>query len=1101
MFCPRCGVAWSRAIELCSGCGADLRPLLAAGFLNGPVLRVPSGARADDADSVTSSDSPTSPDVAAPFSSETAALLGSGDATVEGPLAIAVGDQTVLARVPLALGISETDVTRLGAFDVPASASGDGEAPWTPSPGARHRGGNGSKRPRTDGARAAAEGPLEIGELLGTRYRIIRLLGIGGMGAVYQAWDSELEVALAFKVIRPDAIADPAAAAAIEARFKRELLLARQVTHPNVVRIHDLGEIDGIKYITMPYIEGRDLSDILAETATLPIPRVLNIAKQVASGLCAAHAAGVVHRDLKPANIMIETDDRALIMDFGIARGAGEVFEAAASAAKLLRQNDASATLTGAVVGTIEYMAPEQARGERVDERVDIYSFGMILYRMMVGKRLADGATDAYTDLIARMQSEPTRVREIDPTVPEAVERIVSKCLQPDPALRYQTTTDLLAALERLDENGVPLPEPTPIWRSWRFWSTAATLMAVLVAGTWWFAQLFAPVVPVVHDPVSVLIADFTNATGEPMFKDVLEQSLGVAVEGASFVTAYDRRNALRVASQLNAGNVLDEKVARVVAQREGVKVVLAGGIGPDGNGYRLSVRGISPADGTATLNSDVRAASKNDVLKAIGRLGSDIRKSLGDTRTARRPAANEMLSASSLEAVAEYMTGQELTRQTRDEEAIAYFKRATELDPNFGRAYSAWGTAAFKIGRQDEAEAKYKKALSLLDRMTKREQYRTLGVYYLAVSKNYDKAIENFGELVKQYPSDAAAYNNLAVAYTNKLDFTNASANGRKALEIYPRNRLYRSNYALYAMYAGDFKASAAEATNLLKEDPNYFIGYLPLAIEALARGDAGAAAAFYTQMARVNARAASLASIGMADLALVEGRSEDAIKLLTAGIRADEETKTDAGAALKRLAIAEAYEMEGDLGAAVSAATTALSASKAEPVLVPAGRIFAVSRQQREIDAIAKILSNQFEPQKRAYGRIVDGLDYLSRERYVDAADSLKAAIKFADIWLARFYLGVAYEMAGRHGEAISELQTCFNRRGEATALFLDEVPTYRYLAPLTYWLARAQDGLGQTGQARTNYQAFLAQKKGRTSDPLVSDSRRRLELLITH
>ena len=376
------------------------------------------------------------------------------------------------------------------------------------------------------------------------------------------------------------------------------------MTHPNVVRIHDLGEIDGIKYITMPYIEGQDLAHILAETSTLPVPRVLHIARQVASGLCAAHEAGVVHRDLKPANIMIEADDRALIMDFGIARSAGEVFEAAGSGAKLSTLRDASETRTGMVVGTMEYMAPEQARGERVDDRVDIYSFGMILYRMMVGRRLAEGATDSYTDLLARMQSEPTRVREIDPTIPEAVDRIVSRCLQPDPALRYQSTPDLLAALEHLDENGVPLPEPTPIWRSWRFWSTAATLTAVLVGGTWSFAQWFAPTVPVVHDPVSVLIADFTNATGDRTFNGVLEQSLGVAVEGASFVTAYDRRNALRVASQLNAGSALDEKVARVVAQREGVKVVLAGGIVPDGSGYRLSIRGISPADGSATLRA-----------------------------------------------------------------------------------------------------------------------------------------------------------------------------------------------------------------------------------------------------------------------------------------------------------------------------------------------------------------------------------------------------------------------------------------------------------------------------------------------------------------
>jgi tetratricopeptide (TPR) repeat protein len=252
---------------------------------------------------------------------------------------------------------------------------------------------------------------------------------------------------------------------------------------------------------------------------------------------------------------------------------------------------------------------------------------------------------------------------------------------------------------------------------------------------------------------------------------------------------------------------------------------------------------------------------------------------------------------------------------------------------------------------------------------------------------------------------------------------------------------------------------------------------------------------------MAKVNARSASHANLGLADLAMFQGRAKDALDLLTAGVRADEETKAAAGASLKRLAIAEAYEMEGNLPAAVSAASTALAASKAEPVLVPAGRIFAAARRQREIDAIVKVLSNQFEPQKRAYGRIVDALDYLSRERYVDAADSLKEAIRFADIWLARFYLGVAYEMAGRHGEAISELEICFKRRGEATALFLDELPTYRYLAPLPYWRARAQEGLGQTAQAKANYEVFLAQKIGPTKDPMVSDARQRLELLSAH
>jgi tetratricopeptide (TPR) repeat protein len=385
---------------------------------------------------------------------------------------------------------------------------------------------------------------------------------------------------------------------------------------------------------------------------------------------------------------------------------------------------------------------------------------------------------------------------------------------------------------------------------------------------------------------------------------------------------------------------------------------------------------------------------------------------------------------------------------------------------------------------------------------MTERERYRTLGVYYLAGSKNYDSAIENFLQLVEKYPSDAAAYNNLAVAYSNKLDFPKASENGRKALEIYPKNSLYRSNYALYAMYAGDFATSASEAENLLKEDPKYFMAYLPLAMAALARGEADAARGFYEQMSLVNARAKSLANIGMADLAIAEGRTQQAIALLNEGIAEDDATKNDAGATVKRMAVAEAHELEGNLKAAVAVATAAVAALKTElktePILVPASRILAASRHQREIDGIVKILANQFEPQKRAYGRIVDALDYMSRERYVDAVDSLKAATGFADLWLARFYLGVAYETAGRHGEAFAELSTCLNRRGEATALFIDEVPTYRYLAPLPYWLGRSQEGLGQTAQARASYEAFLAQKKGGANDPLVPDARRRLASL---
>ena len=426
-------------------------------------------------------------------------------------------------------------------------------------------------------AAAAEGGPLAVGAAFGGRYHIIKMLGMGGMGAVYQAWDTELEVALALKVIRPSAVEDPHAAAEVERRFKQELLLARLVTHPNVVRIHDLGEVGGIKYITMPYIQGTDLADVLARKGPLPVKDALPIVRQIAAGLRAAHDAGVVHRDLKPANIMIDGGGHALITDFGIARGSSTAADAPAVAGRPALRRTAGPedhTHAGTVVGSIEYMAPEQARAEQVDQRADIYAFGLILYRMLVGRRWAAGATDLLSDLTIRMTTEPERLRKIDETIPEAVDALVSRCVQPDPAARFQTTAELVAALNRLDDEGKPLPLPIQLLKSVRFWSAAAAAAIVIVATTWLVADRPEPPPP---DPVAVLVADFKNTTGEPVFDGSMEQAVTVGIEGASFITALPRRDAQRIGKLINAGDQLDESTARLVALREGIKVGTAG--------------------------------------------------------------------------------------------------------------------------------------------------------------------------------------------------------------------------------------------------------------------------------------------------------------------------------------------------------------------------------------------------------------------------------------------------------------------------------------------------------------------------------------------
>ena len=276
-----------------------------------------------------------------------------------------------------------------------------------------------------------AGGPLSVGERFGTRYRITRLLGVGGMGAVYEAWDGELGVCVALKVIRPEIAGDSGAARDLERRFKRELLLARQVTHPNVVRIHDLGEINGIKYITMPYVEGDDLGSILKAKGRLAIPRALSILRQALSGLVAAHRAGIVHRDLKPANIMVDNEGQALLMDFGIARSIGVPAEEIHKGSSRSKPGSFGETMVGAVVGTIHYMAPEQAKGQTVDHRADIYAFGLILRDALVGLDRQEGAPTALAELQKQLDTAPASLKTIDATIPEPLDRIVTRCLDP----------------------------------------------------------------------------------------------------------------------------------------------------------------------------------------------------------------------------------------------------------------------------------------------------------------------------------------------------------------------------------------------------------------------------------------------------------------------------------------------------------------------------------------------------------------------------------------------------------------------------------------------------------------------------------------------
>ena len=311
-------------------------------------------------------------------------------------------------------------------------------------------------------------GSLQPGQTFGPRYLIRRLIGGGGAGAVYEAQDVERGTVVALKLLGAEGGARTAR------DLERELLIARQISSPHVVRILDIGEVNGVAYLTMPYITGGDLADILKHEGRLPIDRVLGISKQVVAGLVAAHAAGIVHRDLKPENILIDAGGTAVITDLGLASA---------------DPGGTTVTRAGAVTGTLAYMAPEQAQGHAVDQRADIYAFGLVLYDILGGRWRTSQYESPMSELMARLHEPLPPIKVVAPEVTPALDAIITKCLRPDPADRYQTATELLGDLENLDSSGVPIRKAGVRAGSVFWWICAAAVLTAAAALVWWLTR------------------------------------------------------------------------------------------------------------------------------------------------------------------------------------------------------------------------------------------------------------------------------------------------------------------------------------------------------------------------------------------------------------------------------------------------------------------------------------------------------------------------------------------------------------------------------------------------------------------------------------
>ncbi len=652
-----------------------------------------------------------------------------------------------------------------------------------------------------------------------------------------------------------------------------------------------------------------------------------------------------------------------------------------------------------------------------------------------------------------------------------------------------------------LEHTAVAEHSPVPAFGTRKLDFVVIGVLVVALAFSLYLNLTAGPAVPAAIEPVSVLIADFSNETSEPVFDGVLEQLLTMSLEAAPYVSLLDRNQAEGLAREVDPdADGLPPPAARLVAVREGVSVLLAGSIEPASGGYRVSMAGLNPLTGETDFDLAADASDRDAVPGAVVSLSRRVREALGDAPTEQDDTSSyrgEPLRATSIEAAKAYADATQLNYQGDPAAAAELYRRATELQPDWGTVYGAWAMNEYQRGRPDAAEALWEKAMSLAGTMPESDRLFRLGSYFFMVREDNENALASFAEYVEKYPGNTAARNNLAVVAFNTLVFTRAADEGRKLVELFPKSRLYRTNLALFAMYAGDFDGAAGEARIVLEEDPGYEAAYLPLAIASLEAGDPDAAVEFYRRM-EASPRGffgERVATIGLADTHMYRGSFGLARDILMERIERSGEEST-AESAILQIVLAEAYAASGEDSMAIEAARAALALSRQRAITVSAALVFLSAGEPESARALADELGGSLPAFNRAYAGMIEAAFQRESGQPLDAIATLRTAIRIADLWRIHWELGRAHLDAGEFAAALAEFELCAERRGEAVATFLDDVPTYRYLAELPYWTARARAGLGMRDDAAAGYEAFLALRP--EGGQFVNDARRRLASL---
>jgi serine/threonine protein kinase/tetratricopeptide (TPR) repeat protein len=637
--------------------------------------------------------------------------------------------------------------------------------------------------------------PLTSGSKLGP-YEILGALGAGGMGEVYRARDTRLDRIVAIKVLSTHLADRPE----IRERFEREARTIASLNHSHICTLHDIGQQDGLDFLVMEYVEGETLARRLAKGA-LPQQQVVEFGTQIADALDAAHAKGIIHRDIKPANVVITARGRAKILDFGLAKllpagGPANLSEmATVSGAEQL-------TRPGTLIGTVAYMSPEQVRGEDLDARSDLFSFGAVLYEMATGIAPFRGETGGVI-VEAILNRTPVAPVRLNPDISPKLEEIILKALEKDKRLRYQHASEMRTDLQRLKRDSDPgrptiatsefpaKPAKRSTRRRWLAVTGAAALAIGLAAGGWFF---FFRNTHALNNKDAIVLADFANSTGDPVFDGTLRQGLAVQLGQSPFfnlISDDQIAQTLRLMEQPSSAPLTND-LARQVCQRLGAIAVIGGSIASLGPQYVVGLSALKCNTGEILTEEQVTADSKSQVLSALAQGASELRGKLGESLSSiqQYDVPLEQATTSSLDALQAYTLGRkEMLVQTDSAAAIPLFERAISLDPNFAMAHARLGTCYSNLGERVKAIEESIKAYQLVDRTSGLEKLYITSHYYEFVTGDLLKTSQALESGTEIYPQTETTYITLGATYRTLGEYDKALSAAQSGLRINPES------------------------------------------------------------------------------------------------------------------------------------------------------------------------------------------------------------------------------------------------------------------------------------------------------------------------